>query len=310
MIEKDDIVQKIASERIDRQVRAQSNAAYFAAHNAEFAALYHKLTDLEVAYAGAFDDASRQAEIKEEKQKVNESLNALLSRAKIDRKEVFFVPVCEKCADTGFLSDGSFCDCVIKRWINESIENCGLSPYRGVDLGNVSFATGRQQQEDIEKLYGVLKNYAARYPDVKNKNIVLIGGTGTGKSCALAALGMELLKNGNTVLFISSCALSELFLKYHRASPEIKPYLFEDILGVDYLIIDDLGVEPIYKNVSEQYLLYVLNIRAERGLGTAVSTNLPEEKLTEKYNDRIASRLLDTSRSWVKRLNGNDLRRQ
>ena len=93
---------------------------------------------------------------------------------------------------------------------------------------------------------------------------------------------------------------------------DLKHLVFDDLLTVDFLVIDDLGAEPIYKNVSEQYLLYLINLRTERNQGTAISTNLnvSQGAIAEKYGARVESRLLNTEQFWVKLLNGNDLRRK
>ena len=313
MITKEEIVQKLSAESLDRQIQAQQNAAYFAKHNAGFASLYNELVEKEIEYARCFDNAEKKASVKAEQLKIKERINNILTRARIAENEIFFTPVCKKCNDTGYLKNGEFCECVLNRFVSENIAECGLAPFSKADLSQSEFAKKYSQYSDVSKLYSSLKKYAEKYPDVKYKKIMLVGGTGTGKSYALAALAKEMLKRGNTALFASACSLSELFLKYHLATPSQKPLIFSEILNVDFLVIDDLGLEPIYNNVSEQYLLYLLDMRAERGLATAVSTNLPvlddAATLTQKYGDRIASRLLSASDCWIRALNGNDMRR-
>ena len=297
---------------MERQLIARENAAYLAQRSASFGALYQRLADLEVEYASAFEDPLRQKAIRGEQSETRTQLNALLDRAGIAQNEVFFVPLCGKCDDTGYLPDGRLCDCAQKRYIDEAVAECGLAPFGRATLDRTEFAAGSVQQDTIVGLYAALAKYRDGFDTLRRRNLLLCGGTGTGKSYAMAALAYELLLAGKTVLFVSSFELSERFLRYHRASMEVKHLIFDELLNVDFLVIDDLGAEPVYKNVSEQYLLYLYNLRTERRKGTAITTNLAVASgaIAEKYGERVQSRLLDKERCWVKMLNGNDLRRK
>ncbi len=61
------------------------------------------------------------------------------------------------------------------------------------------------------------------------------------------------------------------------------------------LVIDDLGTEQTYKNVTQEYLFAVLNERLTNGKKTFISTNLSLENLKDKYDNRIFSRLIQQS---------------
>jgi DNA replication protein DnaC len=65
----------------------------------------------------------------------------------------------------------------------------------------------------------------------------------------------------------------------------------EKYLTCDLLILDDLGTEFVNQfTVSCLYNLF--NTRRNRGLSTIVSTNLSAEELSERYDDRIYSRIV------------------
>ena len=62
------------------------------------------------------------------------------------------------------------------------------------------------------------------------------------------------------------------------------------LLTVDLLILDDLGTE--FETSFNTSLVYnVINTRLNRGLPTIISTNLDYQKINEKYEERIVSRL-------------------
>ena len=74
----------------------------------------------------------------------------------------------------------------------------------------------------------------------------------------------------------------------------------------NFLVIDDLGTEPMLKNISIEYLMAVLNHRSAKKLPYAVATNLTMAQLMERYGERIVSRLMDRAR--LVQLTGQDLR--
>ena len=74
----------------------------------------------------------------------------------------------------------------------------------------------------------------------------------------------------------------------------------------EVLVIDDLGTEPMLKNISIEYLMAVLNHRSAKKLPYAVATNLTMAQLMERYGERIVSRLMDRAR--LVQLTGQDLR--
>ena len=77
----------------------------------------------------------------------------------------------------------------------------------------------------------------------------------------------------------------------------------------DLLVIDDLGSEPVYKNVTEEYLLMIINRRAANEFPTIITTNLTQEQLLDRYGDRTLSRINDKRRGIFLELKGEDLRR-
>ena len=69
-------------------------------------------------------------------------------------------------------------------------------------------------------------------------------------------------------------------------SKEIYRYLY----NCDLLIIDDLGTEFTNSFVSSE-LYDILNTRMREKKSTLISTNLNLQELTDRYSDRIATRI-------------------
>ena len=70
--------------------------------------------------------------------------------------------------------------------------------------------------------------------------------------------------------------------------PDLSP-----LTDCDLLVIDDLGTEQIYKNVTLEYLLSTISERILAQKHTIITTNLTPEELLDRYGDRLYSRLMD-----------------
>lgn len=75
-----------------------------------------------------------------------------------------------------------------------------------------------------------------------------------------------------------------------------------------FLAVDDLGTEPMLRNITIEYLNTLVEERLRRGRHTGVSTNLTPGQLAERYGERIASRLLSPALCDVLGFQGKDLR--
>ncbi len=74
------------------------------------------------------------------------------------------------------------------------------------------------------------------------------------------------------------------------------------------LLIDDLGTEPLWENITLEQLFALIEYRMTHNKSTVFSTNLTLENLRERYTRRILSRLLDQRLSLVLQFQGQDVR--
>jgi len=217
--------------------------------------------------------------------------------------------LCFDCKDTGYIG-GNLCTCVKTRLFEDLKKINGIDkmlPYT-FSMHNKDLFKDTVQEKTMLKLFDFLTNYCQVFPDVKFNNLILSGGTGTGKTFALSALSNEIIKHGFMTYFITAFDMHNAFLKYHTAPLDEKQVHIDNMLTADLLVIDDLGTEPIFKNVTLEYFYLILSDRMKNRLPVCISTNLSPERLLERYGERIFSRLLDKRNSRIINIDGDDLR--
>lgn len=76
----------------------------------------------------------------------------------------------------------------------------------------------------------------------------------------------------------------------------------------DLLIIDDLGVESILRNITIETLYEIIEYRLANKKHTIICTNLTMIQLQERYGYRISSRISSARNTALMQLLGKDLR--
>lgn len=209
---------------------------------------------------------------------------------------------CEKCRDTGRLDNGDYCECYNRLEMEYYREEMGLNR-----LPSIYFSDHKQGlNETLDKLYQGMASYVSSFPNNKKRKLIFSGSVGVGKTYLVAAIANELIKKGYKVMYISAIDLTQLFLNYHMANVSDKEMLFSPLKQADMLIIDDLGVEPIYNSITIPYLYQILELRGMRHM--IITTNLTLEDIEARYGERICSRIVDVDNSMMLRMSGDDLR--
>ena len=123
----------------------------------------------------------------------------------------------------------------------------------------------------------------------KKPNLFLFGNTGLGKTFFLSCLTRALHERGIKCEMVPAYDLFDAMRRQHLGQANaLRKYG-----ALPFLAIDDLGVEPMYRNITVEYLNKLLDLRLQRHLATAVTTNLDNGALAERYGERILSRLYD-----------------
>jgi DNA replication protein DnaC len=127
------------------------------------------------------------------------------------------------------------------------------------------------------------------------KNLLIMGSTGTGKTHLSKAIARTLKARGFKVGFITSVDLFNKFKATFDSGSSEK--LFEEMKKLDLLVIDDMGVETTKINdVGWTVRTWNEIIDARMGMANIWTTNLDEVSLGEVVGPRSLSRIYDGSR--------------
>ncbi len=248
-------------------------------------------------------DLEEQLKIaREQKQLILSKLNLKLS----DLKPKYS---CSNCNDTGFVS-GVMCNCYKKRRNAELVKACGLDPKNlaSFENFNTKICKSETHAKTLETLKEKLSKWADEFPNNKKKNIVISGTPGGGKTFITECLANKLFKRDFSVCFVSAFDMNQMLTKYHTTFDKSKDAHIAPLLYSDVLFIDDLGTEPITKNVTLNYLFLVLSERERMGKPIIISTNLMPENILDRYGERIYSRLASKLTGAFFHISGDDLR--
>jgi DNA replication protein DnaC len=246
---------------------------------------------------------------------VNEIQPNILRRASSDA-EVYRpaeTPVCPKCQGAGWLrldvplghpSFGRLFRCECQQRTEDRARVTEMRRLSQLDgLEGKSFAAFEADTADLTRALETARAYAQSLSGW----LVLSGRCGTGKTHLAAAIANETLEKGDqTVMF----AVVPDLLDHLRAT-------FDPARGVDYderfqairntflLVLDDLGTENATPWAREK-LYQIVNHRYNERLPTVITTNQAPSAIDE----RILSRMLDSTLSKRIQLDGEDFRRR
>lgn len=292
---------------LNQKVQARQNAlASLRAQAYEI----EEISNAQREYSKAKFDALAKGDQNDENLTISRSKyeNALIKYG-YNQNSFDYVPFCKACGDTGY-ADGKLCDCVKKQYIINLARECDIHKKAPFSFKNCNTDGMKKEQGDaLKKLYDFAEKYVAKYPNVTKHILVFMGATGTGKSCLASAMSRKaVLEKGKSALVMSAYEFNNNSLNCHLAPMEDKNRILHDVMTCDFLVIDDLGTEPMLKNVTCEYMQLILDERVRRNVTTIITTNLGELQLKERYGERIFSRLSDAKGSLMRNIPGQDLR--
>lgn len=222
-----------------------------------------------------------------------------------------YTPLCTICGDTGN-DNGKLCKCVKDEYIAELKKECELDTRAAFsfDECNTQIIKSSNQKKAITQLYAKMREYAQKFPNITYRNLIFSGGIGTGKTCLASATARACVERGYSAKIMSAYEFNSTMLTCHTSPISERNALLHDVIYADVFVLDDLGTEPMLRNVTMEYLLLVLEERLNGRRCTIITTNLSSEQLLNRYGERIYSRLSDKRNSLFIELQGDDLRRK
>lgn len=293
----------------------RNNAIFVAEQNKKMAESNKKYFDLELEERIVKMNIGKAKFEGKSTKKLETQLATLDDKKKVALKEIGLQPEdllpkfnCLKCGDTGIF-ENEICSCVKQKYNNKLMELCGVDLADVTYLNNYDFKFfgSAEERKFAEKCVVTLEDFVKKFETLKMKNIVMCGASGTGKTYLTKCIAKELIAKNITTLFVSSFDLNNLFLEQHTSNFGEKNNM-QNLIDVDALIIDDLGTEPMRKNVTKEYLLILLNERLGKNKSTIITTNLSPDDLLARYEERIFSRIFNKRTTLVLKFDGKNIR--
>ncbi|MBQ7880908.1 MAG: ATP-binding protein [Clostridia bacterium] len=231
--------------------------------------------------------------------KISKLYQEYISSHKIDVRRMEPSYECHKCNDTGAVN-GRLCEC-LKAELNKRLSEQNKQ-YKFATFADCS----PNISPSLTRIYSIAKEWCNKFPNSHILNMNMMGGTGTGKTFLLECMASDLINKGFNVMFTTAFALNDECRKYHFSLPS----KVNEYMDCDILVIDDLGCEPLLKNITVEYLFNIINLRQKRYKPTLISTNLTMEDILNRYDDRIFSRLSNKMIALSISFDGIDMRKR
>lgn len=206
--------------------------------------------------------------------------------------------MCPKCKDTGYIGSKR-CSCFKQKLVNRYYKQSNLQKVlqkENFDTFNMSYYSSNKvageslsPRKNMESIFTYCIGYADNF-DKTEDSVFFYGKSGLGKTFLSNCIAKDLLDKGHVVLYQTASNLIEL-VRNSRFDGAKDSDVIKDIEECDFLIIDDLGTEPL-TSYSQSELFNIINNRILSGRKMLISTNFSLEDLLGTYPERITSRIL------------------
>lgn len=231
---------------------------------------------------------------------------------------------CSICKDTGFVLDTNgkttLCNCIKQKIFDidfnrsnignlekENFDKFSLDLYSD-EVNEEKYRAKISPKKNISNIKDISLKFVANFDNPEEKNLLFTGNTGLGKTFLSNCIAKEILALGKTVLYQTAPIMLDNIIDYRFGKSDYSE-IYNNIINVDLLIIDDLGAEATNSSkISE--LFNIINARLLNSNNhvtkTIISTNLNMNNLMDTYSERIFSRL--ASYYNICRFFGDDIR--
>ena len=263
----------------------------------------------QLAITALSGDKKKIAALKSEASALGKEKKEIIKKAGI--KE--FKYECELCKDTGYVS-GKICDCIKdkagKIMLAEfskqmPIKNCRFDNFDLKYYPSKGSNEGENPKRRMTGIFKACKEYVLNFSPETSKSLIFYGDAGLGKTHLTMAIVSGVIEKGYLPVYGSAENLFSIIEK-EKFSGENKGS-YEIMLDCDLLVIDDLGAE-MATAFTKSVLYNLINTRILSGKPTIINTNLTMKKINEKYDARIASRIIGSYDPYL--FLGVDVRQQ
>jgi DNA replication protein DnaC len=149
------------------------------------------------------------------------------------------------------------------------------------------------ESEAQQKALTFAKSYADEFNEAlkTGRSALFVGKPGTGKTHLAAGIGMNLLKKGHPVLFMTVMrAIRRVKDTWGKGREESETEAIAAMVEPHLLILDEVGVQ--FGSDFEKNLIFdIINERYENRLPTILMSNLPTAEVRAYLGDRVFDRM-------------------
>lgn len=287
---------KAAGELRERIGRIEQQIPRIHEINSRIAALSVDMAVMRVKGQKADKDAYQK-----EKQALLSEKSALLKAAGFTEQDLAPRYSCDRCKDTGYIGSEP-CSCLRTRLIEVLYDQSNIKEV----LEHENFRTfslqwyspqplpDRPDESPFSIAEKALRHAQdfVQYFSERSDNLLITGGTGTGKTFLSNCIAKEILDLGYSVIYLSAVKLFDILADEAFGRTESSPGDIQYLYICDLLIIDDLGTE-ITNSFTQSAFFNCVNERLLRNRHTIISTNLSIEQISYHYSERVFSRIID-----------------
>ena len=214
---------------------------------------------------------------------------------------------CPLCKDTGEVGDPekTLCACALKHQQTDLFSTARINDRETFDAFRTDLYPDETERRQAILAAKHIRAYADALPHPEKPNLVLLGDSGRGKSFFGNAVAYEAISRGIVTRKVTAYRLIREVLDHIEgaAGDPLSAYI-----AYPFLVIDDLGTEPMLNKITMETLFCIVNERLNMALPTVYISNLRAEDLSETYDERLTTRLFDKAASTVLLLRGENLR--
>lgn len=228
----------------------------------------------------------------------------LLTEANIPADYMDVKYTCDKCKDTGYLSNNKRCNCFKQSLVNRAYEMSNLEKVLKVEnFQNFNidlFSNEKYEDEDLTPkenmtdIVGIAEGFIDSFDENNGRNLLFYGSTGLGKTYLSNCIAKSLLDKQKIVVYQTAFTIMDILerRRFRNDRNKIVEYQYDLLFDADLLIIDDLGTE-LTNSFTNAEIFNIVNTRLISGKKSLISTNLTPKEISQIYTDRIFSRIFD-----------------
>jgi DNA replication protein DnaC len=199
---------------------------------------------------------------------------------------------CAICGGTGWkivekagLSGAERCECAADSRTRSIRENAGIPPnYENATIRTFKVPTKEDNPIASGGLTTVkldVSRFVKDFPDTEKPGLLLVGGTGTGKTHLAVAALKELIAKGHEGLFFDyQNLLDRIRASYDATAGASDREAYRSALDAEVLLLDDLGSHRVTEWV-EDTVTSIITYRCNHRKPLIATTNVPDENVMD-----------------------------